>query len=337
MKNTLLFILILSCTITQAQIVDIPDANFKYALVNENVVDNDGNNSGESDADLNNDGEIQVSEAEAVLGLVVGFSDISSLEGIKSFTNLIWLNCRNNNLIELDITHNTSLLRLFSQSNSISGAFNTSQNIVLAGITVHNNSISSLDLSNNPNLEVLGCGDNLITEIDLSQNPYMHSLYCANNQISEIDISNNPNFKEIICSSNQLTSLNIQNGNAENIDSLNSTNNSNLFCIQVDNIEYANYVTWWIKDDWTDYSVDCNLGAEDFNQTYFTLYPNPTNEILNIDSQFPIDKVQIYTLQGVLVKEPFTKNINVSEFSPGIYFLSVTSNGRNQTKKFIKK
>ena len=70
---TLLFFL--TCTFLNAQIVNIPDPNFKNALIDEGV-------------DTNNDGEIQVSEAEAVLNLNVNDRNISSLEGIQSFINL---------------------------------------------------------------------------------------------------------------------------------------------------------------------------------------------------------------------------------------------------------
>ena len=49
-----------------SQIVNIPDANFKYELVNGGVADL-GNGVWE-DVDTNNDGEIQVIEAEVLDG-----------------------------------------------------------------------------------------------------------------------------------------------------------------------------------------------------------------------------------------------------------------------------
>ena len=74
-----------------AQIVNIPDANFKNALVNTLCVDTDNNNVGDADVDTNNDGEIQVSEALAVIALDVFSNNISDLTGIESFANLQWL------------------------------------------------------------------------------------------------------------------------------------------------------------------------------------------------------------------------------------------------------
>ncbi len=64
MKSSISIFLLLFFTVSShAQIVNIPDANFKNALVNTNCVDIDGDGIGDIDADTNNDGEIQVSEA----------------------------------------------------------------------------------------------------------------------------------------------------------------------------------------------------------------------------------------------------------------------------------
>ena len=98
------FLLVFIPVAIQAQIVNIPDANFKNALVNEPVADTDGNGSLE-DADTNNDGEIQLSEALAVTILQVHSFDINSLEGIQSFENLEELLCFSNNLTEIDLSH----------------------------------------------------------------------------------------------------------------------------------------------------------------------------------------------------------------------------------------
>ncbi len=60
MKNVLaLLFLVFSCVVS-AQIINFPDANFKNALVNTKCVDTDGINGPDADADLNNDGEIDM-------------------------------------------------------------------------------------------------------------------------------------------------------------------------------------------------------------------------------------------------------------------------------------
>ena len=96
-KITLLFIII--TTFCNAQIVTIPDLNFKNALLTSLCVDADLNGTYESDADLNNDGQIQITEASIIQRLRVSGKSISDLTGIQSFTNLKKILCNNNLLI----------------------------------------------------------------------------------------------------------------------------------------------------------------------------------------------------------------------------------------------
>jgi hypothetical protein len=77
----------------QAQIVNIPDVNFKDALVNENVVDTTGEPYGDVNAGTISDEGIQVIEAEAVISLHISYQEFSCLEGIQSLTNIEGLSC----------------------------------------------------------------------------------------------------------------------------------------------------------------------------------------------------------------------------------------------------
>jgi len=81
MKIIILSILVLTTTIfSKTQIVNIPETNFKNALIDEGV-------------DTNNDGEISNAEAEAIKYLNVSDSDISNITGIEAFINLNTLDC----------------------------------------------------------------------------------------------------------------------------------------------------------------------------------------------------------------------------------------------------
>gem|GEM_PF-3134565 len=75
-------------------------------------------------------------------------------------------------------------------------------------------------------------------------------------------------------------------------------------------------------------------------ETSFSLYPNPTSGKLTIDysKQFEIERVEIYSLQG---KKLFQSNqaveeINLTEFTAGIYLIRVLVNNHWVTKKVIK-
>lgn len=52
-------------------IIEIPDERFKHALVSTNSIDTNGDRVGDSDIDLNDDGEIQRSEGELIEGLIL--------------------------------------------------------------------------------------------------------------------------------------------------------------------------------------------------------------------------------------------------------------------------
>lgn len=79
MKNIFTIIIILSCYYNSiSQIANIPDVNFKNALLEHNPI-----------IDTNNDGEIQLEKAQNTTILDVNRKNISSLEGIRFFRNNI--------------------------------------------------------------------------------------------------------------------------------------------------------------------------------------------------------------------------------------------------------
>ena len=310
-----LLIILFVFSFSNAQIVDIPDANFKNVLVNTNCVDTNGDGSGDADADINDDGEIQVSEAEAVLWLSVGYQSISSLEGIQSFTSLEWLYCQNNELTNLDLSQNHDLVELFCFFNQL----------------------TSLDVTQNPNLYNLLCFNNQITSLDVSQNPILEYLFTFENQLTSLDISQNPILQSLNCHDNQLTSLNIKNGINFFMSVMRAENNNSLNCIEVDDEDYANSnPSGWDKDDWAEYREECILGIEDNTQINFTIYPIPAQDVLNIESQQQIETVKIYNLQGQLIKTDTYSSVDVSQFSSGLYFVQVAIDGQSSTKRFIK-
>ena len=86
--STLLF-----CGFLQAQIVNIPDMNLKHILTIDNCVDLNDDGIGDADADTNNDGEIQESEAAAVESLILNSATPSmwlvlDVAGLEAFVNL---------------------------------------------------------------------------------------------------------------------------------------------------------------------------------------------------------------------------------------------------------
>ena len=114
MKKLLFLILFLS-GFANAQIVNIPDADFKAILTSKTAVDLDGNN---TFIDANRDGEIQVSEA---FNISSGFSiaRISDLTGIEAFVNIKTLILIDVELTSIDISKNNQLEEFTANNNNI--------------------------------------------------------------------------------------------------------------------------------------------------------------------------------------------------------------------------
>lgn len=314
MRTYYFIILLFICSNNYAQIVNIPDANFKDALVNQNVVDLNLDFIGDVDADSNDDGEIQLSEAQFVRSLIIRDKGIASLEGIQSFSTLEILWCDENQLTNLDV----------------------SQNFNLEFLWCFTNQLTSLDVSNNINLDFLWCSMNQITSLDLSNNPGLKSLFCYINSISSITIVDNPNLERIECWGNQLTSLDLKNDNNTTLTRMWAYNNPDLTCIQVDDVNYSNNAPDWDIGPNAFYSKDCLLSTEDFTSIDLTLFPNPAKDVLNIKTEWEIEKVEIYSLDGRFIKQISASSIDVSELTAGIYFVQMSVDGNRITKTFIK-
>jgi hypothetical protein len=81
------------------------------------------------------------------------------------------------------------------------------------------------------------------------------------------------------------------------------------------------------------------LSIEKNTTTLFTLYPNPTNGLININSNTVISEIVLYNNLGqLLFNSEVTDQIDISSLSQGIYFIKIIDeNGQTETKKVVKK
>ncbi|KAB1158072.1 T9SS type A sorting domain-containing protein [Flavobacterium luteum] len=170
-----------------SQIVNIPDNNFKTKLLessssNQIAKDLSGNF---FKIDANNDGEIQVSEAQNVNYLQVedlyrGIY-ISSLVGISSFINLEWLSCGINKLTSLDVTNLEKLTFLLCQNNQLT-SLDVRPLVNLKYLDCSNNQLTSLDITNKINLEYLDCRNNNLTKLLIKNTKLNVNFYFDQNE-----------------------------------------------------------------------------------------------------------------------------------------------------------
>jgi hypothetical protein len=354
MKTLLSFILIiLFSNLAIAQTTAIPDVNFEQALINL------GLDSGSPD------GVVLTANIDTVTALNVTLSNISSLSGIEDFTSLTELNCPSNQISNLNISQNTSLIYLDCLNNSLT-TLDVSQNTSLTSLYCENNLLTSLNVSQNTNLINLGCSDNQLNNIDLSLNTVLSSLECFNNNLISLDVAQNVNLTNLGCSNNSITNLNlaqntvlfflncsanllnclnVKNGNNTNIQYFFATNNSNLNCIDADDVIWSN-TNWTNIDAQTSFSTgcpsSCTVGFKENTSPNISLYPNPTTGKINIDLGEIKQDVKA-TLTNNLGQVILSENYSLTNFisldinaPSSIYFLQIESNGEVITKKIIK-
>jgi hypothetical protein len=123
--------------------------------------------------------------------------DISKCTGLKE------LHCWNNQLTSLNLSGNKALIILKCWNNQLSN-LDVSKNVELAEMTCSNNKINNLNISHNTKLKELYCNHNLLTGLDANKNIELNGLYCHNNQLTSFDASHNNKLKGLYINNNQL-------------------------------------------------------------------------------------------------------------------------------------
>ena len=180
-------------------VINIPDPNFKAALLAHELID------------ANKDGEIRLDEAESYTGAIEFRNrNISDLTGIESFINIILLDINSNQINKLDISKNSALQYLSCSSNQLTN-LDVSQNKNLTSLYCSDNKLLALDINNNTLLQTLNCARNEITDLDVSTNTELIYLGCSDNSINILDISNNTVLQQISCGGNTLSNMDFSN------------------------------------------------------------------------------------------------------------------------------
>lgn len=68
------------------------------------------------------------------------------------------------------------------------------------------------------------------------------------------------------------------------------------------------------------------------------VYPNPAGELLFISSSTPVNRAEVYSVNGQLLFTARDNNsIDISQLEPGMYICRISTNGAFSSSKFIKK
>jgi len=85
---------------------------------------------------------------------------------------------------------------------------------------------------------------------------------------------------------------------------------------------------------------DGTLSILDVEESQFNIYPNPVNDILNITTPSTDYSIEIFNLQGQLIREnknvSGSQTLDYSSYSKGIYIMKLTSEKKSKSFKIIK-
>lgn len=85
------------------------------------------------------------------------------------------------------------------------------------------------------------------------------------------------------------------------------------------------------------YDLAAVLASDSFVQSNFSVYPNPSNGIINIslDNNLQLEKVNVYNQLGQLVKTEANAELNVTSLPYGTYYVEVHTHQGKATKKVM--
>ncbi len=122
---------------------------------------------------------------------------------------------------------------------------------------------------------------------------------------------------------------------------LNGTPNASLLNIRYDTATSGVTTDLYNVHDSSAQTVNFStLGTASPILTKLSLSPNPTNGIVNIKGGSNIEKIDVYNINGQLVKtfssDFNVEHIDISALNSGVYFANIHSDTHNQTIKLIK-
>ncbi|MFP4846177.1 T9SS type A sorting domain-containing protein [Winogradskyella sp. PE311] len=264
MKTRLFCFAVIFISYGYSQNTFVPDDNFEQRLIQL------GYDTGPLDD------YVLTSNIDGITNLNLLNQNISDLTGIEDFSSLQNLDCRNNQLTQIDVSQNLALTGLLCQGNLLVN-LDITQNTALTHLYCGLNQLSTLDTSQNTSLTFLSCYSNNLSVLDISQNPNLIEIYCLNNQISVLDTSQNPNITRIDCNNNQMSSINVSQ----------SSNLLRLYCFnnQISEIDISQNTSLTVLSAFNNNLTILNAkNSNNSNFSLFQSYGNPNLNCIEVDN-----------------------------------------------------
>ena len=214
------------------QTINIPDDILKEYLTTRFAAAPDLDSTFDIMVDANGDGEIQVSEAEAIVALKVPNQDFTNPEGLQYFKNLRYLDLRGNEMNTIDLSPFTKLEFLDLGGNLLT-TVDLSKQLALQVLDIAGNELTDIDLSKNKQLIDIEISGNKWSSLIISDLPELQIVDpLPSEDLKNLTISNNPKLEEI--------KLNLSFGQNHEFDNLVISNNAILESLVTDQINTIN-------------------------------------------------------------------------------------------------
>jgi len=272
-----------------------------------------------SGINTNGDNEIQFSEAE-------------SFNGTIDYTGI------SNKIADLTgIEKFVKLKELSLWENSLE-SLDLSKNLDLEVLYCGGNKLKSLIVGNNTNLKYLELPENELTNLDISKNTALILINCSFNQLASLDVSKNSDLQILLCEYNQLTNINVSQNTVLKELICNNNQLKNLNLKNGNNSAMASLTPNGMGDDGSDAAmyarsnsnltciqVDNAVNASSYNNWYkdtTTIYSTDCNYL----SITKLNKAEIY-----LYPNPIK---NILNFSQEVYNVKIKDISGKNIKQF---
>jgi len=228
-------------------------------------------------------------------------------------------------------------------------SLDVSNNIVLETLDIGLTDIQEIDLSKNTKLKMFIADGNKCSRINVTQNRELEHLSIYLGTVSQIDLSQNIALNYLYLEEIKISMLDINNN--VQLERLVSVDNTNLFCIEVWDINFAESHADWSKEDFTSYSFDCARSDADgvvqdeveISDKMVLLSTITKGEIaINNPNKDEIATVSVAALNGTTIASlpihdiPREINLNISGNSKVMYIIRITKmSGKDEFIKVI--
>lgn len=206
------------------------------------------------------------------------------------------------------------------------------------GTFTNNNSLSFDDMTNFGNFTNNGLmnGSNSMWNNEIFNNTSVGQITLGNSFLNADSVSNTANFNNdgsVDIGDSFYNFNSITGSSTGQFDVVDSSYNSGTMTGSFDFCD-ATPPPSYPKIDWNFGTIDatvtfCGLtSVTELDKQTLTIYPNPTKGILNLGSQNQF--VEVYSIDGKLLIQDFTNQINIGNYTNGMYFLVLKDKEGNQ-------